>query len=134
QALFKAWRVPCLGLTIAGKLNVSRSLDESSMMCIVTGPYITFHAVIYLGQWCINLTSTLLCIAFACDGCDWKALYAAFSAALDLLSHIDSDAKRFMATPPKLEHGYYTLPYILELPGYINNLKINFQILELHPD
>ncbi|KAF8333626.1 uncharacterized protein EI90DRAFT_3015465 [Cantharellus anzutake] len=116
EALFKGWRVPCLGLT-------------------VVGPYITFHAVIYLGQWrIISLTPTLSCIASASEGRDRKTLYAAFFAALSLLSDIDSDAAYFMDTLPQLEHGNYKFPYISKLPGYNNTKEINFQILELHPD
>ncbi|KAF8327235.1 uncharacterized protein EI90DRAFT_2975252 [Cantharellus anzutake] len=114
-ALFKGWRVPCLGLT-------------------VIGPYITFYAIIFLGQWhIVSLTPTLSCIPSACEGRDQKALYAAFSAALDLLSCIDSDAKRLMHTRPKLEHGYYKLPYVSELPRYEKSGKIRFRILGLHP-
>ena len=104
QAVFKGWRVPCLGLTVVGKLNTSGSLDEFDMMYIIPGPYITFYAMILLGQCCIvSLTSTLSCIASACEGNDRKALYAAFDGALDLLVGIDGDAARFIRTPTNSE-------------------------------
>jgi hypothetical protein len=69
------------------------------------------------------------------EGDDRKALYAAFSAALNpLVVRIDEGAARFIDTPPKLEDGEYKLLYISELPMYPNrNESIQFRICRLHP-
>ena len=135
ERLFQGWRVPCLGLTVVGKLNISAPSDKSDMIYIL-GPYVTFYAIIYLGQWrVVSLTPTLSCIASACEGDDRKALYAAFSGALDLLVRIDEDAEGFMARPPKLEHENYEFPYVSRLNRYDNsNERIQFRICELYPD
>ena len=118
-----------------GKLNISAPSDKSDMIYIL-GPYVTFYAIIYLGQWrVVSLTPTLSCIASACEGDDRKALYAAFSGALDLLVRIDEDAEGFMARPPKLEHENYEFPYVSRLNRYDNsNERIQFRICELYPD
>jgi len=34
ESVFRNWRVPCLGITVVGKLNISGSSDESDMMYI----------------------------------------------------------------------------------------------------
>src|SRR5260370_41925021 len=112
-ALFWGWRVPCLGPTLIGKLNTSGSSDGFDIMYIIPGPYITFYAIVFLGQWhIISLTSMLSCLECACEGDNQKALYAALDGALDLLVCIDNDAEQFIHTPPNLEHGEYKFPYI----------------------
>ncbi|KAI0248667.1 hypothetical protein BJV78DRAFT_1130931 [Lactifluus subvellereus] len=117
EELFRSWRVPCLGLT-------------------VVGPYVTFYAIIFLHQWrVVSLTPTLSCIASACEGGDRKALYAAFSGALDLLGRIDEDAARFIRAPPTIEHADRKFPYISVLPKYgTPNEDIQFRIVRLYPD
>ena len=144
RALFQGWRVPCLGLTVVGKFNISGPSDESDMIYI-PGPYITFYAMIFLGQWrVVSLTPTLSCITSSCEGDDRKALYAAFSGALELLVRIDEDAACYsLNPPPALDRKEYTFPYVLRLKRprgsksnrYDNsNENIEFRIRELHPD
>jgi hypothetical protein len=70
---------------------------------------------------------------------DRKALYAAFSGALDLLRRIDEDAKSFFSKLPKI---YYldskldcSFPYISALPKYDgSDEELHFRILRPHPD
>ena len=40
------WRVPCLGLTVVGELNTSRSLDKFDHIC----PYVTLYVILFLRQ------------------------------------------------------------------------------------
>ncbi|KAF8478986.1 hypothetical protein DFH94DRAFT_746856 [Russula ochroleuca] len=117
EELYKGWRVPCLGMTIVG-------------------PYVTFYAVIFLRKLrVVSLTPALSCVASAGEGDDRKALYAAFSGALDLLRRIDEDAKNFLSKPPKIQHLDYSFPYISALPKFDGSSeKVHFQILRHHPD
>ena len=41
REVFRSWRVPCLGLTVVGKLDISGSLYESDMMYIMPSQYVT---------------------------------------------------------------------------------------------
>ena len=41
REVFSSWRVPCLGLTVVGKLDISGSLYESDMMYIMPSQYVT---------------------------------------------------------------------------------------------
>jgi hypothetical protein len=136
EDLYMGWRVPCLGMTIVGKLHFSGSLDGSDVMYILSGPYVRFYALIFLrGLRVVSLTPALSCIASAGEGDDRKALYAAFSGALDLLRRIDEDAKTFLSKPPKIKHLDYSFPYISALPKFDgSNEKLHFRILRLHPD
>lgn len=104
-------------------------------MCITPGPYVTFYGVIFLGQWrVVSLTPTLSCIVSASEGGERMALYAAFSAALDLLHRIDQDAQHFVHAPPIIPHADRKFPYVSELPNYHTpNEKFQFQILRRHP-
>lgn len=107
-ALFQGWRVPCLGLTIIGKLNVSGSSDEFDMMYIIPGPYITFYAIVFLDQWrVVSITPTQSCLESAGDGDDQKALYAAFYSALDLLACIDDNPHTAQARTWRLQIPIY---------------------------
>src|SRR5260370_36795555 len=45
QALFQGWRLPCLGLTVIGKLNNSGS-SEFDITYIIPGPCITFYTMV----------------------------------------------------------------------------------------
>ena len=115
REVFSSWRVPCLGLAVVGKLNISGLSYESDMMYIIPGPHVTFYAIIFHHQWrVVSLTPTLLCITSACEGDDQKGLYAAFSGALDLLGRIDENAARFISAlaPPTIEHADRKFPYI----------------------
>jgi len=117
-SLFQGRRVPCLGLT-------------------VVGPYVTFHAILFVGQWrMVTLTPALSCIKSASNGADRKALYAAFSAALALLDCIDEAANHIISSPSPHEGLDHKIPYISALPrrGRRTNGEIRFQILGLHPD
>lgn len=83
----------------------------------------------------VSLTPGLSCIASAGEGDDRKALYAAFSGALDLLRRIDEDAKRFLSKPLKIRHEDYSFPYISALPKFGGSSEeFYFRILRLHPD
>lgn len=132
------WNLPCLGMTIIGKLSIYGSSDESNIMFFMPGPYITFYGVIFLGQWrTVSLTPTLSCMASGSEGKDREALYAAFSGALDLLRCIDGDAQQFKEAHPTFPHEDRKFPYISELPRFpatSENKKVQFRILKRHPD
>jgi hypothetical protein len=134
--LFKGWSVPCLGMTIVGKLNISGSLDESDTVFIMPGPYITFHGVILLGHLrTVSLTPALSCIASGSEGKDRTALYAAFSGALDLLHCIDEDVQHFKDTTPTFPHADRKFPYVSTLPKYpATSEKVQFRIIARYPD
>jgi hypothetical protein len=136
EELYKGWRVPCLGMTIVGKLHFSGVSDGYDIMYMLPGPYVTFYAVIFLRKLrVVSLTPALSCVASAGEGDDRKALYAAFSGALDLLRRIDEDAKNFLSKPPKIQHLDYSFPYISALPKFDGSSeKVHFQILRHHPD
>jgi hypothetical protein len=136
--LYLGWRVPCLGITVVGK-RFSGSLVVSDIIYISPGPYIRFYAVILLRQLrVVSLTPALSCVASAGEGDDRKALYAAFSGALDLLRRIDADAPHLLNTPNKSDKTPpldYRFPYITALPKYVDTSKfLRFRILGLHPD
>ncbi|KAI9453761.1 hypothetical protein F5148DRAFT_458139 [Russula earlei] len=120
--VFLGWRVPCLGLTIVGKLNISWSSYESDMGYEA-------HMIIYLDLWrIVSLTPGLSCISSACERNDRKRLCAAFSGALVLLRRIDDDASRF------IEHGHPRFPYISISPRFDATGESQFRILRRHPD
>jgi len=126
--------VPCLGLTVVGKLNISDLQTSLTWVYIISGPYITFYAIIFLGQWrVVSLTPTLSCIASASDGGDRKTLFAAFSAALDLLDRIDEGAERIISAPSTSEGLDYKLPYISALPGRGSRSNEEINILDSCP-
>ena len=130
-------RVPCLGLTVVGKLNISDPRISLTWMSIISGPYVTFYAIIYIGQWrLVSLTPTLSCIACAGDGGDRRALYAAFSASLALLDRIHEATQCFISGPSANVGQDLKFPYISSLPGCgsRSNEEIRFRILERHPD
>jgi serine/threonine protein kinase len=130
-------RVPCLGLTVVGKLNISDPRMSLTWMSIILGPYVTFYAIIYVGQWrLVSLTPGLSCIACAGDGGDRRALYAAFSASLALLDRIHETAQRFISGPSANVGQDLKFPYISSLPGRDcrSNEEIRFRILERHSD
>jgi len=99
----------------------------------MSGPYVTFHAMIFLGRWhMVSLTPALSCIDSAGEGGDRRALYAAFSGALVLLDRIDEDASRIVSPPSTNDGLDYELPYISALPRRGNEGEIQFRILALH--
>jgi len=106
-------------------------------MYTISGPYVTFYAIIFLGRWrVVSLTPTLSCIESARDGGDRRALYAAFSAALVLLDRIDEAVKRITSAPCTNKSLDYKFPYISALSrrGPRSDEEIRFRILTLHPD
>ena len=61
------------------------------------------------------------------------ALYAAFSATVDLLHCIDQDAQHFICASPTIPHADRKFPYVSELPNYhAPNNKFQFHILRCH--
>lgn len=44
--VYAGWRMPCLGLTIVGELNTSRSVDKFDHIC----PYVTLYVISFLRQ------------------------------------------------------------------------------------
>src|SRR5712672_1487110 len=139
QSIFQGSRVPYIGLTVVGKLNINISDPRSSLawMYTISGPYVTFYAIIFLGRWrVVSLTPTLSCIESARDGGDRRAIYAAFSAALVLLDRIDEAVKRIISAPSTNKSLDYKFPYISALSrrGPRSDEEIRFQILTLHPD
>ena len=84
RASFQGWRVPSLGMTVVGKLNISGPSDESDMIYI-PGPYITFYAMInqnfgqggQQGNYCeicvsvLDGIACLLCRPFTCTKNSW---------------------------------------------------------------
>ena len=134
RELYMGWRVPCLGITIVGKPDISRSSYESNIVYVLLGPYVTFYAIIYLPRLrVVSLTPALSCISSAGEGDDRTALYAAFSGALDLLRRIDEDATRFLSVPPKIEHRDRKFPYISELPKHNAPGEVHFRIFVPYP-
>ncbi|KAI9508512.1 hypothetical protein F5148DRAFT_1375789 [Russula earlei] len=114
------WRIPCLGLTIAG-------------------PYVMFFGIIFLKPlWrIVSLTPMLSCILSAVNGDDRQQLYAAFYAALDLSRRIDDEALLFIngATAMSLApHPSTRLPYISALTKWGDSGEIRFRIVELYPE
>ncbi|KAI9453354.1 hypothetical protein F5148DRAFT_985553, partial [Russula earlei] len=113
------WRMPCLGLTIAG-------------------PYVMFFGIIFLKPlWrIVSLTPMLSCIPSAVNGDDRQQLYAAFYAALDLSRRIDDEALLFIngATAMSLDPEPNTrLPYISALTKWGDTGEIRFRIVEFYP-
>ena len=98
RQLYLQWRVPCLGLTIIGELNVSCLFD----ILIFLGCDIMFYAIVLIDHHfrLVTLTPTFSCIQSALDGCDCMSLYLAFSAASVLQAHILHNATRLLDNPP----------------------------------
>jgi hypothetical protein len=89
---FLQWRVPCLGLTIVGKLDTF--VFQGYLMIGCLGCDITFYAILAVDRQIrlVSLTPSYSCIGSASDGCDCKYLYRAFTAASVLQAHILEDA------------------------------------------
>ena len=105
----------------------------------LTGPYVTFYALIHFPNRQLRVVSALpfaiSCIASASDGDDRKALYAVFDAALDLLRRIDDDAKFFVRRPPKIIHTDSRFPYVNALPKYgVLGEDVRLVIYGLNPE
>ncbi len=100
QQLYEGWRVPCLGLTIVGKLDISAFNLYSDFL----GCDITFYAIIAIDHRLriIALTPTFSCIQSASDGRDRVGLYSAFTASSVLQARIIQDATIFLNNPPAI--------------------------------
>lgn len=91
-------------------------LGLTCIQYIMPGPCVTFYAI---RQWrTVILTRTLSCIASACEGNDRRALYTAFSGALELLHGINEDAMHFISAPPTIQHADCKFPYVSALARY----------------
>lgn len=98
RKLFGQLRIPSLGLTIVGALDISVVVP---IILISLGCDITFYVIVPLDTHhrLVLLTPTLSCIESASDGCDCLSLYSAFIAALVLQAHFQEDAERIKETP-----------------------------------
>ena len=87
--MFCGWRVPCLGVTIVGKLDWAErfSLFISDLQVLM----LLFHAIvaIYRQYRAIPCTPTLSCILEESDGKDRKMIYPAFLTALVLWGYLE---------------------------------------------
>jgi hypothetical protein len=98
--LYLRWRVPSVGLTIVGELDICISLLFDVL--IFLGCLITFYAIIAIDQRfrIVSLTTGYSCISSASGGRDRTFLYSAFTAASVLQACILQDAERLLNDPP----------------------------------
>jgi hypothetical protein len=89
---FLQWRVPCLGLTIVGKLDTFVFQGYLTIRCL--GCDITFYAILAVDHQIrlVSLTPSYSCFGSASDGRDRKSLYRAFTAVSVLQAHTLEDA------------------------------------------
>jgi len=134
QQLYEGWRVPCLGLTIIGKLDISAFNLHTNFL----GCDITFYAIIPIDHRfrVISLTPTFSCIGSASDGRDRSSLYSAFIASSVLQARIILDATRFLRNPPAvISTPARRFPAVTRLRKYpLSNEYFSFEIQSFFPE
>ena len=134
QKIYEGWRVPCLGLTIVGKFDISAFHLYSDFL----GCDITFYAIIAIDHRfrIIALMPTFSCIASASDGRDRIHLYSAFAASSVLQACIIRDATIFLNNPPPvIPTPARWFPAVTGLRSYPqSNQYFSFEILSFFPE
>ena len=132
QQIYEGWRVPYLGLTIVGKLNISAFHLYSDFL----GCDITFYAIIAHRFRIIALTPTFSCIASASDGRDCIHLYSAFAASSVLQACIIRDATIFLNNPPTvIPTPARRFPVVTRLRSYPpSDQYFSFEIQSFFPE
>ena len=92
------WRQPALGIIIRGEVRYFLSADVTDPS-IVPGSFISFLGLVTIDTQVrmLPITLTLPCTDSALES--RAALYAAFSAARELVESIEKDAKEFAESP-----------------------------------
>jgi hypothetical protein len=134
QQTYEGWRVPCLGLTIVGKLDISAFHLYSDFL----GCDITFYAIVAIDHRfrIIALTPTFSCIASASDGRDRTCLYSAFAASSVLQACIIQDATIILRNPAAIiPTPARRFPAVTRLRSYPpSNQYFSFEIQSFFPE
>jgi len=134
RQIYEGWRVPCLGLTVVGKLDIS----AFHLYFDFLGCDITFYAIIAIDHRfrIIALTPTFSCIASASDGRDRTHLYSAFVASSVLQACIIQDAAIHLSNPtPIIPTPARRFPAVTRLCSYPpSNRYFSFEIQSFFPE
>jgi hypothetical protein len=135
--IFRGWRQPCLGLIIRGKSDALLHFSAGAAdLRVVPGEYISFHGLVMVDAQVRMLPLTP---AFSCKDSAFESrapLYAAFSAAKDLLKNIEKDAKEFVESSAQenqnaILHSFPNIQSLCRFPSDgQQEQRINFRITE----
>jgi hypothetical protein len=138
QQLYLGWRVPCVGLTIVGELDISAF--HRYLTLIFLGYELAFYAIVAIDHRfkLVTLTPTFSCLRTACDGCNRRSLHLAFTAASVLQAHILQDVENLLHNlpPGPIPDHARRFPAVSKLRKYPppSDDYLNFEIRCFFPD